>query len=404
MMVSSTGQRQLNRVSSARHVLIAGAGIGGLTTAIALAQRGASVNIFEKASELGEIGAGIQLSPNALNVLDALGLAPAIEALAFEPEAGVLRDYKTGKALLTTPMKDAYTKRYGQKYLHIHRADLLSILEGAARSLGVKFHMGVAAVSFKQDEISIHLNTQDGTHSGDYLIGADGIHSVIGQAIHGESTPEFRGQVAWRGMIPADKLPVNTIPLAANNWLGPYRHFVSYYVRGGKLINFVAVEERETWQEESWSAQGDMAELRAAFTGWDPRLTALLEACETCYLWGLFDRPPLPTWHQGRAVLMGDAAHPMLPFMAQGAAMAIEDAWVLADTISKGHSLESYERARKPRTTQLQKISRDNAGLYHKGPGFGRSLRGAKFAAGKLIPAAVEARLGKIYGVDVTKH
>lgn len=391
-------------MAKAAHILIAGAGIGGLTTAVALAQRGVNVEVLERANKLSEIGAGLQLSPNAMHVMAALGLAPAIEALAFEPEAGVLRDYKTGTPLLTTPMKDAYLSPYGQKYLHIHRADLLGILDGAARSLDVKVHLGKDITGFEQDEKSITALTGKELHSADYLIGADGINSAVRSAMHGEDAPHFRGQVAWRGLVPSDALPPGTIPPAANNWLGPGKHFVSYYVRGGKLINFVAVEERGVWTDESWSKPGNMDTLRTAFADWDPRISALLEACETCYLWGLFDRPPLPRWTDGRAVLMGDAAHPMLPFMAQGAAMAIEDAWVLADTIAKGAPLDTYEVSRKPRTARLQKISRDNAELYHKKPGLSRAVRDFKFTAGKLFPAAVEARLGKIYGVNVTKR
>jgi len=391
-------------MSWAPHVLIAGAGIGGLTAAIALAQRGATVDIFEKTAQLGEIGAGIQLSPNAMHVLHALGVTPKIDTHAFEPDAGVLRDYVTGKPLLKTSMKEAYVSRYGQKYLHMHRADLLRILEDTGRSLNIKFHLGTAVQGYKQSSNSVTLITNNGAHSGEFLIGADGIHSAICKTMHGDARPEFRGQAAWRGMVPAGKLPPETIPPAANNWLGPGRHFVSYYVRGGELINFVAVEDRETWMDEAWNIAGNMDTLRETFAGWDPRITALLDACESCYLWGLFDRDPLPHWTDGRTALMGDAAHPMLPFMAQGAAMAIEDAWVLADTLTKGEPLETFERARKLRTTQLQKISRENAALYHQRPGIGRMIRNTKFAAGKIMPAVIEARLAKIYGVNVAKR
>lgn len=388
--------------------LIIGAGVGGLTAAIALAQNGLEVEVFERAEKLGDVGAGLQLSPNAMAVLSSLGLTKQLQSVACEPEAGILRDYKTGKALLTTTMQDVYERRYGHDYLHIHRADLMDCLANAARDAGVKIHLSTEITSVAETETGVRLQGHDQDFFGNLLIGAGGVRFFLREKISGISEPHFTGQVAWRGIVPTVNLPPNTIPFAANNWLGPGRHFVSYYVRGGEQINFVAVEERPKWAEERWDIPADLSELKHAFTGWDPRVTALINACDEAYLWGLFDHAPLPQWTKGHMTLLGDAAHPMLPFMAQGAAMAIEDAWVLTHCVVHNptdltSALRDYEAFRKPRATQLQKISRKNAALYHQRSFHGRVYRKAKLQIATHIPAAAFSRLDKIYGVDVTQ-
>jgi len=373
-----------------------------------LAKGGARIEVCEKASELGEVGAGLQQSANAMHIHAALGIAQKITATAFEPRQGAMRHYKTGKAELRTPMKGLHAKRYGQPYLHIHRADLHKILETRARELGVMFRldMGVDRYSQTDEEITVHCG--DKTFSGDILIGADGIHSKVRETMLGQETANFTGQVAWRGTVPISALPHDTIPPDANAWLGPNRHFVSYYLRGGALINFVAVEEREDWAEEDWNIQGDINELRNTFKGWDPRIKTLLNACESCHLWGLFDRAPLPKWHEGRAVLLGDACHPMLPFMAQGSAMAIEDGYVLAQEILDRfkpleQALTNYEAVRKPRATMLQNISRENAKLFHLKSPIARTIRKGKFMTANFLPALAHTQFDKIYGVNVTQ-
>jgi salicylate hydroxylase len=297
-----------------------------------------------------------------------LGIDDAIKALACEPEAGILRDYKTGHPLMTTHMRDVYEARYGHKYLHIHRADLIQTLAMEAERLGAKIHFNHHFEEAQQIGNTVNIIAGQRNYMGDVLIGADGIKSLLRPMISGVSHPRFTKQVAWRGTVPTQNLPEGSIPFAANNWLGPKRHFVTYYIRGGALINFVAVEERDNWASERWDLLADKAELQAGFSGWDTRVTSLIDACETPYLWGLFDHAPLPHWSQDHMTLLGDAAHPMLPFMAQGASMAIEDGWVLAaslaetpDTISE--ALKRYEARRKPRATRLQIISRKNAAL-----------------------------------------
>ena len=393
---------------TAPHILISGAGIGGLTAAVALAQNGAKVDIFEKASELGEVGAGIQQGPNAMHVHEALGIDKEIEAAAFEPKSIEFRDFKTGKSLLSNPLKGVYERRYGQKYLHVHRADLHNILVEAARKAGANIYLNHAVEGYEHDNEAVYAAIGDKSFGGDLLIGADGIKSKIRLQMLGPEKNIYTGHVAWRGTVPAHKLPAGRMPPCANNWLGPRRHFVSYYIRGGEYVNFVAVEERDDWAEETWSQAGDIKELRAAFAGWDPRVTQLLDACENCFLWGLFAHPPLTDWTDRRIALLGDAAHPMLPFLAQGASMAIEDAWVLAQSLQGRQgtlqaALKTYRTARYARATLIQKMSRDNGELFHLNSPAEKLIRNAKFRVATHIPAAAHSQLDKVFGVNVVK-
>jgi len=389
------------------HVIICGAGIGGLCSALALARGGAQVTVLERSNTLGDYGAGIQLSPNAMHVLRALGLGATLEKAAFEPEAGILRDYKTGEPLLTTKMKGPYEARYGEKYLNIHRADLHGALSRATLDAGVDIQTGITVTGYEHDSSNIKVRTLSGAFNGDILIGADGIKSAIRAQMHPDATPKFTGQIAWRGVVDAVDLPPNTLPPAANNWLGSGRHFISYFVRSGTVINFVAVLETDKWVAENWRQDGDMDALRKAFNDFDPRVKTILDACQSCQLWGLFDRPPLKQWTDGRAALLGDAAHPMLPFMAQGAAMAIEDAWVLTHMVFKHadpvSALIAYQNARSKRTDFIQSVSRNNAKLYHLGTPVQKTWRGLKFKIASYVPMAAHSQFDPIFGVNLTR-
>lgn len=389
------------------HVIVCGAGIGGLCSALALARGGAQVTVLERSNTLGDYGAGIQLSPNAMHVLRALGLGAPLKKAAFEPEAGILRDYKTGKPLLTTKMKGPYEARYGEKYLNIHRADLHGALSRAALDAGVDIQTGISVTGYIQDATRIKALTTEGAFEGDILIGADGIKSAIRAQMHPNATPKFSGQIAWRGLVNASDVPPNTLTPTANNWLGPGRHFVSYYVRSGALINFVAVMETSKWADEDWRQDGDMGALRKAFSDFDPRVKTLLEACKSCQLWGLFDRPPLTQWTDGRAALLGDAAHPMLPFIAQGAAMAIEDSWALAHMVFRyddaTEALRAYQTARVNRANFIQSVSRNNAKLYHLGTPAQKTWRALKFKIAGQIPMITDSQLDPIFGVNLTR-
>ncbi len=325
-----------------KDALIIGAGIGGLTAVHALRQQGWTCQIHEQASEFSEVGAGIQLSPNATRILQRLNLLDAIRARSFEPEAATIRHGPTGRTCMYAPLKGFCERTYGAPYLHIYRPDLHAIL-----AEGLEVELGSRVESYDP---------------GSFTIGADGLRSSLQMQMNGPEAPSFTGQVAWRGLVQADESLRALIPPHASVWAGPGQHVVTYYLRPD-LINFVAVTEQSDWQEEGWNLPGDVAELRDRFAGWHPAVTQLLSACQAVQRWALFDRQPLPKWVEGQVALLGDAAHPTLPFLAQGAALAIEDAWALAKFAP---DLEAYERARKPRTSKLQAWARSNANLYHQ--------------------------------------
>jgi salicylate hydroxylase len=353
-----------------KKIVIAGAGIGGLCAALALAKRGFEVAVYEQSLQLGEVGAGLQLSPNAMHVLQALGIAEQVKVKAFRPESAVMRHYQTGKTYFTVPLGDTATQKYAADYLHIHRADLHTALHHTCEELNVSIHLGQAVQSYQQTPQNLSIQFDNGESlEADLLIGADGIKSKVQACMLGQTPAEFTGQVAWRGVVEANKLPKGLIKPNANLWVGPGKHFVSYYLRGGDLVNFVAVQERTDWQKESWSQPGDISELRETFSGWHPEVTELLAATESCFLWALFDRQPLSRWTDQNVALLGDACHPMLPFLAQGAAMAIEDSYAIAQCLASNNNseiaLRAYQNMRLTRTRNIQLGARRNARLYH---------------------------------------
>jgi salicylate hydroxylase len=357
-------------VALRKKIVIAGAGIGGLCAALALTQRGFEVAVYEQSLQLGEVGAGLQLSPNAMHVLKALGIADQVNAKAFSPDSAVMRNYQSGKGYFTVPLANAATKKYGANYLHIHRADLHTILHKACDSMSVGVYLGRTILRYQQNPQSLTVQFENNESlEADVLIGADGIKSNIQACMLGKTPAVFTGQVAWRGLVAANKLPKGLIKPNANLWVGPGKHFVSYYLRGGDVVNFIAVQERADWKKETWNEPGDVIELRAAFAGWHPEVTELLSATEHSFLWALFDRPALQQWSDGKVALLGDACHPMLPFLAQGAAMAIEDSYALAHCLANDvdtqTALQTYQNIRLPRTRDIQANARKNAALYH---------------------------------------
>jgi len=389
-----------------KNAVICGAGIGGLTAGLALAQRGIKAVVVERAATLAEVGAGLQLSPNATHVLMALGLEAQIKEVAFEPEASAIRDFKTGRSLVQIPLKAICETRYGARYYHVHRADLHHILREAARRAGVEILLDQTAIGYTQSPETAYLQTDKAVHDADVLIGADGLRSTIKDTMLGPEQPAFTGQVAWRGVVPVGDLPAGLVAPKATVWVGPHHHFVTYYIKSGTLLNFIAVQERPGWTKTGWMELGDVAELRRAFRAWHPEICAILDATQECFLWALFARDPLATWVDRRVTLLGDAAHPMLPFMAQGAAMAIEDAWVLADMLSihPAHkALAAYEETRKPRATQVQTASRANAKLFHRRSEVSDLWQQAKLRVAGLAPGVAVHQLDKIYGVNVTQ-
>lgn len=386
--------------------LIAGGGIGGLTAALCLLEAGHDVTVFERNPALTTVGAGIQISPNGVKVLERLGLKSELGAIAFRPDALEMRLGRSGLKLFSIPLRDEALRRYGAPYYHIHRADLLSILSNALPPRTLQLGKEFASLTQSGDAVTVTFT--DGSKAwGDLLIGADGIHSQVREQLFGPDAPRFTGNIAWRLVVPASSLPKNLIPSTATIWVGPGRHAVTYYLRRGELVNFVGVVERSDWQGESWTERGDIKELAADFAGWSEPITALIAQASEVHRWALFDREPLAHWSQGRVTLLGDACHPMLPFLAQGAVMAIEDAWVLSRKLKSSNeipaALTAYEAERKPRTTRAQRGARRQTGLYHKqGMAAQLATYGPMWLAARLTPGIVHARQDWLYKHDVT--
>ena len=384
-------------------ILIVGAGIGGLTLAHALLKRGLSVRVLEAAAELKEVGAGIQIPPNAMKVLRALGLDTAVRARAFRPEAIEARMGQSGRGVFKIPLADYAESRWSAPYLHIHRADYIAALFESLPKDIIQF--GVRVTGYRQTGQGVSVTLEEGADiAGSYLIGADGIKSAVRQQMLGTDAPDFTGNMAWRAVVPIDRLGELVPNPTACAWFGPGRHAVTYRLGAkGDLVNFVGVVEREDWQEEGWSVRGETSDALKDFRGWHPVITRVIEAADTLHRWALFDRKPLSRWVEGRVALMGDAAHPMLPFLAQGAAMAVEDAYVLANALAEGRALSEYQNRRLPRTSKVQAASRANMGLFHKQTLAAQlATYGPMWMAGKVAPNIVHRRMDWLYGFNAT--
>lgn len=393
-----------------RQAVIAGGGIAGVAAALALAREGWRVTLCEAAEEFAEVGAGLQVSPNASRVLRWLGVLDAVARLAFRPEAAVLRDGRSGAAVFRTALGAAAEARWGAPYLHVHRADLLGILVEAATRAGaaLRTRAPVASYSLRPEGPVVKLASGEAL-AADLVVGADGIRSAVRTQLNGAEEPVFSGQVAWRGTVPAARLPAGLVAPKATVWAGPGRHLVTYYVRAGELVNFVAVEEGAEWTVvEGWSTPGDPERLRRGFAGWHEPVRAFLAHVEETFLWGLFGRPAQVRWVDGPVVLIGDAAHPMLPFMAQGAAMALEDVAVLVRALQAeadvARALIAFEQRRWGRVTRVQERAVANGRLFHERSGLLRLGHwGLVRAVSRLMPEVAAGRLDWIYGYDATE-
>lgn len=391
-----------------RRAIIVGAGIGGLSAAVALAQRRWEVRVLEQAPELREVGAGLQISPNGTKVLDALGVLDDLRPLLFEPETVELRLGRSGRKVFSIPMRRIATERWGAGYYQVHRADLADALR--RRLVGLQpdaMRTGVQVSGYRQSGDRIVAGTDQGESApGDVLVGADGIRSTIRAQMLGAEAPRFTGNVAWRAVVPAERLSGMEPPRAGCIWAGDRRHAVTTWLRGGTLVNFVGIVEQAGWYEEGWSHPGDPAQARADFAGWHPVIRRVLAEAGEMHRWALFDRPPLPRWSDGRAVLLGDACHPMLPSMAQGAVQALEDAWVLAEMLhtapDAADAAARYFAARIGRVSAIQRRSAMNAGLFHLPNAALRFMAYAPlWTADRIAPGLLWRMQDRIYRHDV---
>ncbi len=374
-----------------QQVLVLGAGVAGLAVARALALRGAAVTVLEQAAGLQDVGAGIQISPNGAAVLRGLGLGDPLDAAGLVNRAVVLRT-AGGAQVLRMDLA-------GRDYRLLHRADLIGLLATGAQDVGVRLRFGAQVASVQAGAVTL---TGGEALAAPLVIGADGVKSLARAALNGRVAPFFTRQVAWRAVIPGDGGETE-----AEVFMAPGRHLVSYPLRGGTVRNIVAVEERGDWAAEGWSHSDDPANLRAAFTGFAPRVQGWLDQVSDVGLWGLFRHPVARHWHGDAIALVGDAAHPTLPFLAQGANMALEDAWVLAAAVSThdtlAAALAAYQAARVPRTTRIVEAATRNARVYHA-KGLRRMvLHGAMRTAGQVAPWLPLRRFDWLYREDVTQ-
>jgi len=354
-------------------ILISGAGIGGLSAALCLLKSGHSVRIFEQAAAFNNLGAGIQCGANALRVFDYLDLLSEIEALSVEPKRAEFRDYKTGDILYQIPFGKDYRRLYKAPYLHIHRSDLHQILLNAVARLApqaLEMNSKVIQVEETSNNVNITLSDQRSI-SGDCLIACDGIKSSIRSKLFAQTPARFTGNVAWRGVLPTEQLPENFMDAVVSNFVGPDKHMVIYYLRKQQLVNFIGVVENSNWTDDSWVSKSPWEELQSDFAGWHPSVQSIINAMdkEQCFRWALYDHAPLKNWSTQRITLLGDAAHATLPFMASGAAIAIEDARILQRSLDQTENLsdglQMYQRNRLKRTTKVQNISKQAGKLYH---------------------------------------
>src|ERR1700722_11250069 len=388
-------------------VLIAGGGIGGLTTAIALRHQGIDALVIEQARVMTEIGAGIQVAANAAIVLRELGLETAIRAVGVKPLSYDYRDLRSGKMLYQAPLGDEAAERYGAPMYNIHRADLVQILSDAVPPEAKRFGARVAAVS--QDANGVEVTLQDGaTVRGDGLAGCDVIHSAVRQHLRGEEQKHFANILMWRSLIPAERLEGLNLEERGNYWFGAGRPLITYWVRPKNLYSILASVPASEVTRESWDDSGDISEMLRSFDDAEPRARAMLEQCRSVFITGMYYRDPIDNWTSGRVTLLGDAAHPMVPFLAAGAGQSIEDAWTLARVLARRQddvpgALLEYERRRLPRTTRIQAGARAVVKLMHETDGARLSNRNARWKGMARIDPLAETSWGLAWDYNVIK-
>jgi len=367
-------------VERTRRIVIIGAGIGGMAAAGALRQRGFEVAVYERAPELGEVGAGLQLGPNAVKVLAGLGIADRLRPLAAEPRDILSLAWDDGHLRYREPLRDISAERYGASYLTAHRADLHRLLQALVPDSSI--HLNARCEGVAISGRSAVARFADGREvEADVIIGADGIHSAVRNSLFGESKARFTQQIAWRAMIPVSEVPsrvgpggsVALDPQDYAGWIGPNGHVICYPIRGGEIYNLFIGHVSEEWVEESWTAPSTVAEILEAHSGWNEALLDMLSKVSNVYKWGIYDRDPLPYWSSGPVTLVGDSAHPMMPTLAQGAAITLEDSYAVARHLDRGRddihaALKAYEAERQPRASRVQLQARTQFENNRKSP------------------------------------
>jgi salicylate hydroxylase len=386
-------------------VLIAGGGIGGITALLALRQRGIAAELFEQAEAFTQVGAGIQVSCNATRILQTLGLGEALARIAYYPEGRDYRAWDDGGRLYYTPLGRRAETAFGAPYYTAHRADLLDVLLGGLGREG--FRLGARVERFDQDADSVTITLADGsTARGDILIGADGIHSTVRGQMFGKELPRYTGNVAWRGLVPAERVAHLDVAGVTGVWMGPNRSIVQYYVAAGRTFNWIGISRSAQPARESWLAEGRIEDALAEYEGWHPTIRTIIASTPKVLRQALYDREPLPDWQVRRVVLLGDAAHPMMPFYAQGAAQSIEDAYVLAGCLAATPdepvaALARYVHLRQPRTAWMQGLSRREEELYQMNDAAAIAERNARMRTNRIPEQAkFPPEQERLYGYD----
>ena len=389
-------------------VLIAGGGIGGITSVLALRARGIACQLFEQAPAFGQVGAGLQVSSNAARVLLKLGLGAALKKVATYPEGRDYRGWDDGERLYYTPLGQRAEAHFGAPYYAAHRADLLDVLLSGLGQHGIR--LGSRIERLDQDAKNVTVTLADGSsESGNILIGADGIHSTVRAQLFGKELPRYTGNVAWRGLVPAERVAHLDLGSVVGVWMGPNRSIVQYYVSAGRTFNWIGISRSAPPARESWLAEGKVEDALAEYGGWHKTIRTIIGATPKVLRQALYDREPLPDWQVGRVVLLGDAAHPMMPFYAQGAAQSIEDAYVLAGCIAAMQdrpleALARYMKLRQPRTAWMQGLSRKEEELYQMTDTAAIRERNARMRANRIPEtASFPPEQERLYSYDAEK-